>query len=129
MGALWLLLYPSSGLVGNHHIDAHPFRTLWDEITNPIDPAERVKQVGGNLLLFVPMGILAPLRWPRLDHYGRLLAAAALTSAIIEGLQYLLGGRVASIGDVMLNTAGAALGYGALRVSRAVRRRSRQSMR
>ena len=124
LGFLWVLLYPSTGLAGHHYFDAHPFRTLWDEITDPAGFEDALIQVGGNILEFALLGSLAPLRWPRLDTFGRLLLAAAVAAAVVEGLQYAIGGRIASLGDWMLNVAGAMLGYGALRVWRRIQRTS-----
>jgi glycopeptide antibiotics resistance protein len=66
----------------------------------------------GNVLLFVPLGLFVPLRWPRMRDARRLLTAAALFSLGIEVAQFALGfGRRTSSTDVLLNTVGAALGY------------------
>jgi VanZ like family len=67
-------------------------------------------QVGGNLLLLAALGFLAPVRFTALSSFPRVLAVAATCSAAIETAQYLLPlDRVASIDDVLLNTAGAGL--------------------
>jgi VanZ family protein len=63
-----------------------------------------------NLLLFVPLGALLPLALPRVLLLG-LLCGAAAASAGIEVAQYvLLPARVPSMLDVIMNTAGAAVG-------------------
>jgi hypothetical protein len=73
-----------------------------------------------NLLLFLPLGVACALAgW-------RPLAAvlgAALLSATIETVQFALPGRDPSLGDVLCNTAGAALGVYA--TAAALRRRGR----
>jgi hypothetical protein len=67
-------------------------------------------QIGGNLLLLAALGFLAPLRLAALASIPRILVVAATCSASIEAAQYLLPlDRVASIDDVLLNTAGAGL--------------------
>lgn len=67
-------------------------------------------QIEGNLLLLAAVGLLAPVRFVAVSSFPRVLALAATCSAVIETAQYLLPlDRVASIDDVLLNTAGAGL--------------------
>jgi glycopeptide antibiotics resistance protein len=69
---------------------------------------EAVIQLGGNLAVFAAFGALAPLRW-RIG-LGAVAALAAAGSITVETLQYALDlGRVSSVDDVLLNTAGAIL--------------------
>ena len=68
------------------------------------------RQLGGNLLLFFPLGLLAPSVWPRLRRFVPALLCAAAGSAAIEGAQYFLG-RMTDVDDLLLNTAGAGLGW------------------
>jgi len=67
----------------------------------------------GNILLFIPLGILLPWLWPRLRVWRGLELAVAL-SVCIEVLQYLSRAwgsyRMADVNDVILNGAGACLG-------------------
>jgi glycopeptide antibiotics resistance protein len=79
-------------------------------------------QIVGNLLLFAPLGLLAPVRFLALTSVPRVLAVAATGSMLIETAQYLLPvDRVASVDDVLLNTAGAGLAALASRRSWRVR--------
>ena len=72
------------------------------------DPGIALVQVGGNLLVLAAFGLLAPVRW-RIG-LASIALLAALGSLTIETLQYVLDlGRVSSINDVLLNTAGAVL--------------------
>jgi glycopeptide antibiotics resistance protein len=72
---------------------------------------ELLAGIAGNMLLFLPLGLLAPLRWRWLHRVGRLTVVAAVLSVAIESLQFLLDiGRTTSTDDVWLNTAGAVLG-------------------
>jgi glycopeptide antibiotics resistance protein len=71
-----------------------------------------ISQLVGNTLLFVPLGFLAPLRWPRIDSPIGAFAAAAGFSIAIEVLQFVLPtGRQSSVTDVVMNTTGASAGY------------------
>jgi hypothetical protein len=67
-------------------------------------------QIVGNLLIFVALGVFAPLRFTALQSIPRILAVSAAFSILIETAQYVLKlDRVSSIDDVLLNTAGAGL--------------------
>lgn len=64
----------------------------------------------GNLIWFVPAGVLARLRGGRL---WQAAVAGFLLSLLIETAQFVLGSGVSELDDLILNTAGAVLGYGA----------------
>ena len=75
-----------------------------------LDSPTAMVQLTGNLLLLVPLAVLAVLRWPALAAPGRLAAAAMAGGAGIELLQWLLPlGRVVSPLDALLNATGALL--------------------
>ena len=82
--------------------------------------AER-RLLAGNVLVFIPFGLLLPAIWPRLARLWRIALAGLLFSAAIElsqlGISLLLGYwyRMADIDDVLLNVGGVLLGYGACR--------------
>ena len=67
----------------------------------------------GNVLLFIPLGILLPLVWSRLRFRTGMQIAIAL-SVSVELLQYLSrvwgSYRLADVNDVILNGVGAGLG-------------------
>jgi glycopeptide antibiotics resistance protein len=70
------------------------------------------KQAGGNLLLGVPFGLLLPFLVPRRLRMIRLTLLTAVVMAVVELIQgALVSGRAFDIDDVILNTAGALLGY------------------
>ncbi|WP_327129928.1 VanZ family protein [Streptomyces sp. NBC_01727] len=67
--------------------------------------------VGGNAALLFVFGALVPLRSAHVAALGRVAAVAALLSASVEYTQYVLAlGRVVSVDDVLVNTAGAVAG-------------------
>lgn len=70
------------------------------------------KQAGGNLLLGAPFGVLLPILVPRRLRMIRMTVLTALVMAVVELAQgALVAGRAFDIDDVILNTAGALLGY------------------
>lgn len=60
-----------------------------------------------NLLLFLPLGFSLPLLWPRLKWRGILIGFC--TSLVVEILQMPIG-RAFDLRDLVMNTAGAAIG-------------------
>lgn len=99
---VWLTMLPGSGAgTAAGQVSLVPLRDL---------VAMPAFQVVGNLLVLAALGLLAPVRFASLASVPRVLALAAACSALIEVGQYVLRlGRVSSIDDVLLNTAGAGL--------------------
>ena len=81
--------------------------------TGSIERAFCVRNAGGNVVLFLPLGILIPLLWSRV-RFGRGVQIAITLSLTIEVAQYLsrnLGSyRSPDVNDVLLNVFGACLG-------------------
>jgi glycopeptide antibiotics resistance protein len=86
--------------------------------------ADVISQLLGNVILFMPLGFLAPLRWRRLDSVLGILIGSTAFSVSIELLQLVLPARrQASLTDVLMNVVGGALGYVLMRVVRGFGRR------
>ncbi|MEV8637203.1 VanZ family protein [Streptosporangium sp. NPDC051023] len=102
---IWMILTPRTGLSG---VSLVPFRDLADLFHGPAVTV--FVQVGGNLLVFASLGALLPVRSARFASLARVAGVAAGASCAVELLQYGLRlGRVSSIDDVLVNTAGAVL--------------------
>ena len=100
-------------------LDLIPFHPLWTALTGQIDASRVVATFGANIVLFVPLGFLLPLRWPRLDGWPSIVFATAFISALIETAQYLMNiGRVAQLDDVIFNALGGLLGWTMMRGGR-----------
>ncbi|MEU1348951.1 VanZ family protein [Streptomyces sp. NPDC005786] len=70
------------------------------------------KQAGGNLVLGMPFGVLLPFLVPRRLRMIRMVLLTVLVIVVVELVQgALVPGRAFDIDDVILNTAGALLGY------------------
>ena len=73
-------------------------------------PTMSTVQVVGNLLIFAALGLLGPLRFRWLASLPRVTLLAGACSTAIEVAQHELAlGRVSSVDDILLNTAGAGL--------------------
>ena len=80
---------------------------------------------GGNLAWFAPAGFLVGMAGGKLRHAA--LAGFGL-SLLVETLQFVLGSGVTELDDLILNTAGAVLGFAAASLLRGNRfRRGRVS--
>lgn len=87
------------------------------------------KQIGGNVLLGVPFGVLLPVLGPRRWRFLRMLLVTVVVIVLVELAQgAIVAGRAFDVDDVIMNTAGALIGYLVLgrRLGRVVhRKRSR----
>lgn len=117
---LALTLLPNSGTDRSADVVVHldPFGTIGLALRRGLSSREGLFLIG-NLLAFVPLGVLVPLALRRRSVLLVIVAALGLSTAI-ELAQFLIstaGGfnyRTADIDDVIVNVAGAVLGYLAL---------------
>ena len=104
-----------------------PIRINWVPFVNILDydrKREAAINIIGNIAMFIPTGIILPIMYKRLDCFGKVLFAGAGLSLVIEMIQLLFPGSVTDIDDLLLNTAGAAIGYGIYKLARSFRRKA-----
>jgi glycopeptide antibiotics resistance protein len=105
-------LFPAAGRRGRA-LDLIPLGSVVTMIRGAVDWEVPVAQIGGNTVLFVPLGLL--LRALPTQRQGTALRAGgvgALLALTIELGQYALAvGRVAAVDDVLLAACGTALGW------------------
>ncbi len=65
----------------------------------------------GNIVAFVPMGLLPPFVFERRVRLWHVLVFSLGLSLFIEGGQLYSGRRVPDVDDLILNTVGGVLGY------------------
>jgi hypothetical protein len=121
-----LTLQPSPASEALTHSNLTPGSSLQLYWHHP-DPRDALKQVGGNVLLGVPFGLLLPVLAPGARGLLRVPALTAVVMLLVELVQgALVTGRAFDIDDVILNTTGALLGYLLLgrRLGRAVHART-----
>lgn len=73
---------------------------------------EALINVIGNTAMFIPIGIIWPIVFRKLDTPAKVIAAGAGLSLFIEILQLPFFDRVSDIDDLLLNSLGYLLGYG-----------------
>lgn len=106
--------------VASRPLQITPFKGLSSLITDSVSWEVPVAQIGGLVLLFLPLGILLALRFGW--GVGRTVLAGTAIAVMAEALQWLLGaGRVASTDDVLVAAIGTLLGAALVAAWRAVR--------
>ncbi|MFF3013575.1 VanZ family protein [Streptomyces sp. NPDC057939] len=104
-------LEPSAASAALVHSNVHPGASIeaYLEGTSVKDAA---KQLGGNVLLGVPFGVLLPVLLPQARGLLRVALTTAVVMTLVELIQgALVTGRAFDVDDVILNTTGALLGY------------------
>ena len=66
----------------------------------------------GNTAMFIPLGIVWPAVFKKLNTHRKVIAAGFGVSLTIEILQLPFFGRATDIDDLILNTLGFLIGYG-----------------
>lgn len=91
-------------------INPAPFADLLDTL--------RTRGVGwflylfiGNIVWFVPLGMLVPCVSANMRSARRVVLLSFFMSLIIEIAQYVFGTGISELDDLLLNTAGGAVGY------------------
>ncbi|MEV4918177.1 VanZ family protein [Streptomyces tirandamycinicus] len=122
-----LTLEPSAASEPLAHSNVQPGSSIRDYLSQPAF-RDTVKQLGGNVLLGVPFGVLLPVLMPKTRGLVRVVLATAAVMVLVELVQgALVTGRAFDVDDVILNTTGAVLGYLLIgrRLGRAVHPRRR----
>lgn len=86
-----------------------PLKTTLEEFRRGVWPF--FYHVLGNMLWFVPFGVLAPLAAGRLRRAAPCILAGACLSLAVEVCQLLLSTGAGDIDDLLLNTLGTAAGF------------------
>ena len=84
--ALWHYPYPS---------------VLWDVVYN----------IGGNIVMFVPLGFFLRALFPKCRSFWRCMGTVAVIMSTVELCQLLSLRGFCEVDDVLLNVTGAALGW------------------
>ena len=118
LGVLAVTLRPQSGWLDAHNhwrtrgISLIPLTEISDAVANSVTWHVPVEQIGGNLILFMPLGVgLVMLADGRRLGWRAGFRAGAVVGFAIEAAQWLLDvGRVSSVDDVILACLGSGIG-------------------
>ena len=117
---LWMLIFsrldtPSPMSLEEYargHLVVKPLRTVTKQIALAVrGDLHAISNLGGNTLLFLPVGLAMPALMPGLRRFFRFLPAFAGAIVIVELAQLFLRVGVCEVDDLLLNCAGAAVGF------------------
>jgi len=97
-------------------IEPVPLRTIGRAVAAGW-PSPEARTLVGNVAAFVPLGVLAPMLAPRWRSWARVAVLGFAISLAVEASQLALSlamgfpWRVFDVDDLIVNTAGAMLGY------------------
>ena len=80
----------------------------------------------GNTAMFIPVGIIWPMVFKKLDAPAKVIAAGVGFSFCIEILQLPFYDRVSDVDDLILNSLGYMIGYGIYVGVRILKKKSRE---
>lgn len=104
-------LKPDPGAGKYVHDNTHPGETLRLYLDQPSVRAALL-EIGGNVLLLMPLGVLLPVLSERFRGPLRIFFVVGFVSFCIETVQgTMVAGRAFDTDDVILNTIGAVLAY------------------
>ncbi len=107
-------------LIGENH-NFIPFYTIKNHVRLLFSQNRRLvwfafKNIFGNILLFVPLGFFLPWCFPRLRRLWKTALCVLIIMAAVELLQLFTLRGYADVDDLILNSVGAAVGYGLYRL-------------
>ena len=92
-----------------------PFRSLYELLSAPDLPAKVVLRFAlnffGNVLLFIPWGILLPACFPKLRGFRRFVCLTLPALLVIETAQLFAMLGSFDVEDLLLNLCGACVGF------------------
>jgi VanZ family protein len=104
-------LKPDPGAGKYVHDNTHPGETLRLYLDQPSVRAALL-EIGGNVLLLMPLGVLLPVLSERFRGPMRVFFVVGFVSFCIETVQgTMVAGRAFDTDDIILNTIGAVLAY------------------
>lgn len=117
-----LLKYPSFGQMPEgttltrlqsrleHGANFTPFKTIDYYLRGHANTPIAVSNLGGNIILFSPLGLLVPFIFPRFRSVRQVTAIALGTSLFLELVQLLTGLGSFDVDDLLLNVVGGLIG-------------------
>lgn len=112
------------GIFSREHLEQPnlvPFRTISDYLEgffdNTINTDIVVTNLLGNLLMFVPMGMALPVLFDKkFNRLWKTVLFVVILVILVETIQFFTFRGSADIDDLILNTIGATIGYGIIKI-------------
>ncbi len=114
----FILFYPNL----HHHntfersYNLLPLATIYEMISRLVDQSINadivIKNIGINILLFIPMGMAVPILFQKSNKFWKVTLICFITTALVETIQYIFNLGSFDVDDIILNTVGGICGYG-----------------
>ena len=105
---------------GSRLYNITPFATVSELIGRLIEGTINadivVRNIGVNILLFVPMGAFLPVLFKKLRKFRWVILVCFSATVAAELIQFIFILGSFDVDDIILNTAGAAAGYGIVNI-------------
>ncbi len=88
-----------------------PFKTISEFLFFNDNIKVILRNIGGNIAAFLPMGFLLPLAFSKMNKYRKVFAAILAATLFIELSQFIFGVGTCDVDDVILNFIGGIIGY------------------
>lgn len=90
-----------------------PFRTMRLFLRSySVMPRTVIKNLAGNVAVFIPMGLFLPCLWKKQRGFGWFLLTVAGVVALVETAQLFTTMGSCDVDDLILNLTGSAIGFG-----------------
>lgn len=93
-----------------HGANFTPFETIGYYLSGHANTPIAIRNIGGNIFLFCPLGFLVPFILPRFRKVTRVTAVAFGTSLFLELVQLITGLGGFDVDDLLLNALGGMIG-------------------
>ena len=104
-----------------YSVNLIPFKTVWGYVEDYIAEGPwvltlAIRNIGGNFILFFPMGMVLPCLFPKTQKFRRTVLISFCTILCVELIQLLLRCGIFDVDDLILNISGWFLGFAVLKI-------------
>ncbi len=117
--------------IGTYQYNLVPFNEIRRFITyrQNLSPWAFILNICGNLLVFVPLGFLIPIWYPRNIHWYHVVIYCLSFSLCIELMQLYTRVGVFDVDDLIMNTTGGFIGWILYHITHSLFRKRRRGRR
>ena len=118
---LWLLFDRTGGIEGMEYwsqiqtnlnlVPFHTIRLFLNVLGMQMYSSAAIINLGGNVIMFIPLGFFLPRVFPALQKFRRCILATTLIITAVELTQLFTLLGTCDIDDLILNVIGATIGY------------------
>lgn len=88
-----------------------PFKTIGEFLFFNHNMRDILRNIGGNIAAFLPMGFLFPLAFSKMNKGTKVFTVILAATLFIEISQFVFGVGTCDVDDVILNFIGGVIGY------------------